>query len=137
MVMPQWSTKWWRGSGAGTHPAELAGQLAAIQKSHAVIEFDLQGLILTANRNFLDTMGYTLEEIVGQHHALFVEPQYAHSPQYQVFWERLSTGIHDAGRYKRITKYGEEVWLQASYNPIFDRHHRPIKVVKYATDVTD
>lgn len=135
--MPRFNWSWLRGSGGQRQAAELEGQLAAIQKSHAVIEFDLQGNILTANQNFLDTMGYELQEIQGQHHRLFVDEETAASAQYADFWQRLGQGLHDAGRYKRITHDGTEVWLQASYNPIFDRHHRPCKVVKYATDITE
>ncbi|MDR0227165.1 MAG: methyl-accepting chemotaxis protein [Burkholderiaceae bacterium] len=117
--------------------AELKGQLAAIHKSQAVIEFDLQGHVLSANRNFLDTMGYEASEVVGQHHRMFVDEQMRESPEYAAFWQRLGNGIHDAGRYRRIARDGREVWLQASYNPIVDRHGQPIKVVKYATDITE
>ena len=117
--------------------AELDGQLAAIHKSQAVIEFDLQGHVLAANQNFLDTMGYEEHEVIGQHHRMFVDRQMSDSPEYAAFWQRLGSGIHDAGRYRRIAKDGRDVWLQASYNPIFDRPGRPFKVVKYATDITE
>ena len=117
--------------------AELDGQLAAIHKSQAVIEFDLQGHVLAANQNFLDTMGYEEGEVIGQHHRMFVDHQMSESPEYAAFWQRLGSGIHDAGRYRRIAKDGRDVWLQASYNPIFDRPGRPFKVVKYATDITE
>jgi methyl-accepting chemotaxis protein len=135
--MPIFQWKWLRGQASQARHNELESQLAAIQKSHAVIEFDLQGCILTANQNFLDTMGYALPDIVGQHHRMFVEEEMAASADYQAFWERLGQGLHDAGRYKRLTSDGTEVWLQASYNPIFDSHGRPYKVIKYATDITD
>lgn len=135
--MPRFNWSWLRDSGSQRRASELEGQLAAIQKSHAVIEFDLQGHILTANQNFLDTMGYALSEIQGQHHRMFVDDETAASAAYADFWERLGQGTHDAGRYKRITHDGTEVWLQASYNPIFDRRQRPCKVVKYATDITE
>ena len=116
--------------------AEAAGQLAAIGKSQAVIEFALNGTILSANDNFLSAMGYTLAEIVGQHHAMFVETATAASAQYKALWEKLNRGEFSAGEYKRIAKGGREVWIQASYNPIFDPAGRPFKVVKFATDIT-
>ena len=123
--------------GGARRKAELDGQLAAIHKSQAVIEFDLQGHVLAANQNFLDTMGYEEHEVIGQHHRMFVDSQVSESPEYAQFWQRLGSGIHDAGRYRRIARDGRDVWLQASYNPIFDRHGRPFKVVKYATDITE
>ena len=135
--MPRFNWSWLPGRGSHRPASELEGELAAIQKSHAVIEFDLLGHILTANQNFLDTMGYALSEIQGQHHRMFVDEETAASAAYAQFWLRLGQGTHDAGRYKRITQDGTEVWLQASYNPIFDRHQRPCKVVKYATDITE
>ncbi len=113
-----------------------AGMLDAINKVQAVIEFSLDGTIQDANKNFLDAMGYTLNEIRGQHHALFVDPAYRESPEYKRFWEKLGRGEFDAGQYKRIAKGGREVWIQASYNPIFDGSGKPFKVVKFATDVT-
>ncbi len=116
--------------------AELDGQLAAIHKSQAVIEFDLQGHILAANQNFLDTVGYEASEVIGQHHRMFVDEATRESAEYAEFWRRLGNGIYDAGRYRRIAKDGRDVWLQASYNPIFDRQGRPFKVVKYASDIT-
>ncbi|MBL8511277.1 MAG: PAS domain-containing protein, partial [Betaproteobacteria bacterium] len=117
--------------------ADYAGQLAAIGKAQAVIEFDLSGKILTANDNFLTTLGYSLAEIKGQHHSLFVDPTYRASPEYRAFWDKLARGEHDAGQYKRIGKGGKEIWIQASYNPILDMDGKPFKVVKYATDVTE
>ena len=116
---------------------DLLGQLAAIHKAQAVIEFDLLGHIIIANQNFLDTMGYRLEEIQGQHHRIFVDPAERDSEVYAQFWKKLGAGKYDAGCYKRIAKDGREVWLQATYNPIMDQNGRPMKVVKYATDVTD
>ncbi|HEX3504509.1 MAG TPA: methyl-accepting chemotaxis protein [Xanthobacteraceae bacterium] len=112
------------------------GMLEAINKVQAVIEFSMDGLILTANENFLKTLGYTLEEIKGQHHAMFVEPTYKQSAAYRAFWEKLGRGEFDTGEYKRIGKGGKEVWIQASYNPILDAKGKPLKVVKFATDVT-
>src|SRR5262249_21161732 len=101
-----------------------------------VIEFNLEGKILHANDNFLNTVGYRLEEIKGQHHSMFVDPVYRAGDEYRRFWEKLGRGEYDAGQYKRIGKAGKEVWIQASYNPILDADGRPFKVVKYATDVT-
>ena len=118
------------------HAADVAGQLAAINKSQAVIEFSLDGRIETANENFLETTGYSLEEIRGKHHSVFVDPVYAQSAEYRQFWEKLGRGEYDAGRYRRFGKGGREVWIQASYNPIHDMDGRPFKVVKYASDIT-
>ena len=115
---------------------DQAGQIAAIAKAQAVIEFNMDGTIISANDNFLNTLGYTLEEIVGKHHSMFVDEAYRQSPAYKEFWAKLNRGEYDAGEYKRIGKLGREVWIQASYNPIFDLDGRPFKVVKYATDVT-
>ena len=117
--------------------ADLEGQIAAIGKAQAVIEFTLDGRILTANENFLKTVGYSLDEIKGQHHSLFVEPAYRSSSEYRLFWEKLGRGEYDAGQYKRIGKGGVEVWIQASYNPILDASGKPFKVVKYATNITE
>ena len=116
--------------------ADFAGQLAAINKSQAVIEFDLEGRILAANENFLAAMGYALEEVRGQHHSMFAEPEHRQSAEYQAFWAKLGRGEYDAGQYRRLGKGGREVWIQASYNPIYDMNGRPFKVVKYATDIT-
>jgi methyl-accepting chemotaxis protein len=116
--------------------ADYEGQLAAISKAQAVIEFTLDGKVLNANNNFLNVLGYTLDEIKGHHHSMFVEPGYRQSPEYRLFWERLGRGEYDAGQYKRVGKGGTEIWIQASYNPILDADGKPFKVVKYATDVT-
>jgi len=116
--------------------ADQAGQIAAIGKSQAVIEFNMDGTILAANDNFLNALGYTLEEIKGKHHSMFVDEGYRQSPAYKEFWAKLNRGEYDAAEYKRIGKGGKEVWIQASYNPILDLNGRPFKVVKYATDVT-
>lgn len=117
--------------------AEFESKMAAIDKAQAVIEFDLEGNILTANENFLRTMGYKLEEVQGQHHRIFAEPEYVTSVEYKQFWQKLKNGVYDSGQYKRIGKNGKEVWIQASYNPIFDASGVPYKVVKFATDITD
>jgi methyl-accepting chemotaxis protein len=116
--------------------ADFEGQIAAIGKAQAVIEFGLDGKILTANENFCQTLGYTLAEMKGQHHSLFVDPVFRSSPDYRMFWDKLGRGEYDAGQYKRIGKGGVEIWIQASYNPIMDLNGKPFKVVKYATDIT-
>ena len=114
----------------------MRGQLAAINRVQAVIEFALDGTILNANLNFLSVMGYSLDEIKGRHHSMFVDADYRASSEYRSFWERLGRGDFEAGQYKRIGKGGKEVWIQASYNPILDANNKPVKVVKYATDIT-
>lgn len=116
--------------------ADFSGQLEAIGKAQAVIEFSLDGKILNANENFLKTLGYSLLEIKGQHHSMFVDPEQRNSVEYRLFWEKLGRGEFDAGQYKRVAKGGREVWIQASYNPIMDLNGKPFKVVKYASDVT-
>ena len=115
---------------------DLRGQIAAINRVQAVIEFELDGTIITANDNFLKTLGYSLDEIQGQHHSLFVEPAYKASAEYKQFWRDLGDGKFQSAEYKRIGKGGKEVWIQASYNPIFDESGQPVKVVKFATDIT-
>ncbi len=116
--------------------ADYSGQIAAISKSQAVIEFNMDGTIINANENFLATMGYSLDEIQGRHHSMFAEPGYAASAEYKMFWEKLNRAEFDTGEYKRIGKGGREVWIQASYNPILDLNQKPYKVVKYATDIS-
>lgn len=116
--------------------ADFSGQIAAIRKSQAVIEFQLDGTILDANPAFLQTVGYTIEEIRGRHHSMFVEEAERHSDAYRAFWARLNRGEFDAAQYKRAGKGGREVWIQASYNPILNLNGKPFKVVKFATDVT-
>ena len=117
--------------------ADFEGQLAAIGKAQAVIEFTLDGKVLNANENFLKVLGYSLDEIRGQHHSLFVDPAFRQSAEYRLFWEKLGRGEYDAGQYRRVGKGGKEIWIQASYNPIMDANDKPFKVVKYATDVTE
>ena len=116
--------------------AEYEGKVKAIDKAQAMIEFDLDGNVLAANENFLAAMGYRLEEIQGQHHRLFCEESYTAGQAYVDFWAKLNRGEFDAGRYKRLAKGGRVVWIQATYNPIFDGNGRLHKVVKFATDVT-
>ncbi|MBB3570429.1 methyl-accepting chemotaxis protein [Rhizobium sp. BK491] len=110
--------------------------LSAMSKSQAIIEFDLDGKVLTANENFCRALGYELKEIVGNHHRMFCDPTYIATPAYHDFWARLGSGEYDAGTYKRLAKGNREVWIQASYNPVF-RNGKPVKVVKFAVDVTD
>lgn len=124
------------GSGDG-RSADMEGQIAAINRAQAVIEFKLDGTILNANENFLKVIGYSLDEIVGKHHSMFAPPGLKESPEYRQFWEKLGRGEFDAGQYKRVAKGGKEIWIQASYNPILDQNGRAIKVVKYATDITE
>jgi methyl-accepting chemotaxis protein len=116
--------------------ADLEGQVKAVSKSQAVIEFNMDGTIRKANENFLNAVGYTLREIRGQHHSLFVEPAARDSAQYRSFWAKLGRGEFDAGEYKRLGKGGREIWLQATYNPIFGPTGRPFKVIEYASDIT-
>jgi methyl-accepting chemotaxis protein len=116
--------------------ADFAGQLAAIGKSQAVIEFDMDGTVRRVNENFARTMGYTEADVIGRHHGTFVDPAHAASAEYREFWAKLDRGEAEIGTYRRIAKGGREVWLQASYNPIPDANGKPFKVVKYASDVT-
>lgn len=117
--------------------ADYKGQIDAIGKSQAVIEFSMDGTVLTANDNFLKTLGYTLAEVKGKHHRMFVEDSYGRSQAYAEFWTKLNRGEFLVDEFKRIGKGGREVWIQASYNPIFDSSGKPFKVVKYASDVTE
>ena len=117
--------------------ANYTGQIAAISKSQAVIEFQLDGTIITANENFLQTVGYALDEIKGRHHRMFVDEAHRNSDEYKQFWAKLNRGEYQAGEYKRVGKGGKDVWIQASYNPIFDLSGKPFKVVKFATEVTE
>ena len=116
--------------------ADFEGKMEAVSKAQAVIEFQMDGTILTANENFCQTMGYQLEEIQGKHHRMFADPDEANSPAYAVFWAKLNRGEFDAGVYRRLGKGGQEVWIQASYNPILDANDKPCKVVKFATNIT-
>ena len=116
--------------------ADMQGKVEAISRSQAVIEFELDGTIITANENFLSVLGYRLEEIKGKHHSMFVEPATRDSADYKRFWEKLRAGEFQAGQYKRIGKGGKECWIEASYNPIMDANGRPYKVVKFATDLS-
>ncbi|KRC20142.1 PAS domain-containing methyl-accepting chemotaxis protein [Acidovorax sp. Root219] len=109
---------------------------AAINRVQAVIEFSLDGRVLHANDNFLQTFGYSLQEVQGQHHRMFCAPEFAKSRDYALFWDRLGRGDFDAGEYRRMDKQGKEIWIQASYNPVLNADGRPESVVKFATDIT-
>ncbi|MBI1251527.1 MAG: PAS domain S-box protein [Alphaproteobacteria bacterium] len=113
------------------------GILNAISRAQAVIEFKPDGTIMTANENFLGAMGYSLNEIVGQHHSMFATPEYARSPEYRSFWDRLNRGEFIADKFMRLAKGGKEIWIQASYNPIPDKAGKVVKVVKFAIDITE
>ncbi|MCR9115428.1 MAG: PAS domain-containing protein, partial [bacterium] len=101
---------------------EVVGHLAAINKSQAVVEFEMDGTIITANDRFLNALGYTLAEIQGQHHSLFIDPSLRDSVEYQQFWDSLKRGEFIKGEYRRIGKGGKVVWIQGSYNPIVDKN---------------
>jgi methyl-accepting chemotaxis protein len=134
VMIPNWFSR------KSRHQAEvlqqMSGQVAAINRSQAVIEFDLDGTILAANENFLKTMGYPLGQVVGSHHSMFVEPAQRESAEYRRFWERLGKGEFEAAQYLRIGKDGRRVWIQATYNPVFDAKGKVTRVVKFATDIT-
>lgn len=117
--------------------AAMEAKLQAVDRVQAVIEFDLDGTIRTANENFCMATGYALSEIVGEHHRMFCEPTLASSPEYAALWRRLNNGEFVAGEFKRVGKAGNEIWIQASYNPILDPSGRPTGVVKFATDITE
>lgn len=116
--------------------AEYEGKVNAIDKAQAVIEFKLDGSVTIANENFLKTLGYELDEIQGKHHRMFCDQEYAKTDEYKDFWKKLNRGEFDSGRYKRVSKTGKEIWIQASYNPIFDLNGKVYKVVKFASDIT-
>ena len=115
---------------------DLRAQIDAISRSQAVIEFDNAGIIQDANANFLNCMGYTLEEVRGKHHGIFVEPAHRDSPAYAAFWDSLRRGEYQAAQFKRLGKGGREVWIEGAYNPIPGRDGKVVKIIKYATDVT-
>ena len=123
----------WR---SGSSAREALAQVIALGKSQAVIEFNLDGTIITANQNFLDAMGYRLDEIAGKHHSMFVMPEERGGAAYREFWARLGRGEYQSAEYKRLGKGGREIWIQASYNPIINEAGKPVKVVKFATDIT-
>ncbi|WP_342107227.1 PAS domain-containing methyl-accepting chemotaxis protein [Methylobacterium sp. SI9] len=116
--------------------ALYAGQIAALNRSQAVICFDLDGTITDANANFLSTLGYTLEEVRGRHHRMFMSPADAAGAEYAAFWADLKAGQYQAGEFRRVGKDGRTVWIFGAYNPILDAEGKPCAVVKFATDVT-
>ena len=116
---------------------ELSAKLDALSKSQAVIEFNLDGTIITANQNFLGAMGYRLDEIQGKHHSVFVDPEFRESAEYKEFWEALRRGEFQSREFQRVAKGGRSIWIQASYNPLLDGHGKPFKVVKFASDITE
>lgn len=111
--------------------------IQALLRSTAVIEFDTSGKIITANANFLNAVGYSLAQLVGKHHSIFCEPAYTSSPEYQQFWKTLNEGNFVANRFKRIDSSGRDIWLEATYNPVYDNSGKLYKIVKFATLVTD
>ncbi|WP_298954932.1 methyl-accepting chemotaxis protein [uncultured Methylobacterium sp.] len=115
---------------------DYAAQITAIGRSQAVIEFTPDGTIVTANRNFLQALGYELDEVVGRHHGLFVDPETRASLDYAAFWDRLRAGEYQAAQFKRVAKGGQPVWIAGAYNPTIDHRGKVSKVVKFATDVT-
>ncbi|WP_296706280.1 PAS domain-containing methyl-accepting chemotaxis protein [Rhodoblastus sp.] len=112
-------------------------QIDAIRRAQAVIEFEIDGTIVSANEKFLAALGYRLEEIVGRRHSIFVDPAEQRTEAYRSFWSRLGQGEYSSGQFRRIAKDGHEVWIQGSYNPIFDLEGKPFRVVKFATDITE
>ena len=117
---------------------EIRNRMNAINKSNAVIEFDLEGNIIFANDLFLNTMGYSSQdEVVGKHHSIFLTENYSQSDEYKEFWTKLKNGDFISEQFNRIKKNGEEIWLQATYNPILDNSGQVIRVMKIAIDITD
>jgi len=117
--------------------ADLRGKVAALSEAQPMIEFDLNGRVLDANANFLKASGYTLKEIRGEHHSMFVDPEQRNTPEYKAFWESLRRGERQSARYKRMARNGQPLWVQATYYPVPDRSGKPFKVVKYTVDITD
>ena len=113
-----------------------SSKLEALDKAMAIIEFKLDGTIIAANTKFLAAVGYGLDEIKGRHHSMFVEPAYGASAEYREFWAALNRGEHKLAEFRRVGKGGREIWLEASYNPIFSPTGQPVSVIKFATDVT-
>ena len=111
--------------------------LDAINRVQAVIEFDLDGIVLHANENFLSTLGYSLDEIKGQHHRMFCDEEYHTSLDYKLFWKSLAEGQFQSGEFKRVCKNGNDVWILASYNPVLDESGKPFKIVKFASDISN
>ncbi|MGU3494444.1 methyl-accepting chemotaxis protein [Xanthobacteraceae bacterium A53D] len=123
-------------TGQKARSLDSEGQIDAISKSQAVIHFTVDGIITEANANFLSALGYSLDEIVGRHHSMFVRPEEKTAPAYRAFWDALRSGRYQQGEFQRVSKAGSEVFIQATYTPIIDATGRPFKVVKFATDTT-
>ncbi|WP_422388510.1 PAS domain S-box protein [Bradyrhizobium symbiodeficiens] len=117
-------------------PSDAQARLDAIGRSQAMIEFNLDGSIITANRNFLDALGYRLDEIQGKHHSMFVPADQRDTAQYKAFWAALNRGEYQAREFKRVAKGGREVWIEASYNPVLDGSGKAVLVAKIATEIT-
>lgn len=115
---------------------DKTAKLEALDRSQATIEFNMDGTIIKANQNFLNAAGYSLHEIQGKHHSIFVDPEYAKSAEYSNFWHKLGNGEFHSGEFPRYNKQGEQIWIQASYNPLLNSSGRPYKVVKFAADIT-
>ena len=111
--------------------------ISALQSSMAIIEFSPSGEIITANPNFLSAVGYSLQEVAGKHHSMFCESSLTRSAEYKAFWQQLTSGQFVSGEFKRIHKDGHDLWLEASYNPVYDQNGQVVKVVKLASDVTE
>jgi PAS domain S-box-containing protein len=116
---------------------DIRNRMNAINQSNAVIEFDLYGDIIYANQNFCNVMGYTLKELKGNHHRIFCTEEYSKSDEYKEFWSKLKNGDFISEQFNRIKKNGDDIWLQATYNPIFDNNGQVIRVMKIAVDITD
>ncbi|HET9237917.1 MAG TPA: PAS domain-containing protein, partial [Oligoflexus sp.] len=116
---------------------DLKQRMEAIDRALAVIEFSMDGVIQTANANFLKTFGYKLSDIVGQHHRMFCDPVFARSPAYKEFWQQLNRGQFFTGEHRRLGRGGQEIWIQASYNPVIGDDGQPYKIVKIASDITE
>lgn len=116
--------------------ASMRSQISALSRTFAVIEFELDGTVVTANENFLSLLGYNLNEVQGKHHSMFVDDNARRSPEYREFWTKLNRGEFQAGVFHRISKSGRVVWIQASYNPTIDANGRIVRVIKYASDIT-
>ena len=116
---------------------EARNTMKAVSRSMAVIEFSIDGIVLRANSNFLNTVGYGEQEIIGQHHRIFCAPEFVNSPAYAELWQRLNQGIFIAGKFERRDKQGRPIWLEASYNPIVNDEGEVYKVIKFALDITE
>ena len=116
--------------------AELQAVHEALDRVQGIAEFDLDGTVLRANENFLAIFGYALDEVAGKHHRTFCDPEYAKSAEYAELWRKLGQGEFLAGEFKRVAQGGKDIYLQASYNPVLDGDGKPIRIVRFATDIT-